>query len=309
MSMVKIDGTKIKRLREKQGLTQLYLATAVEVTTDTISRWENRRYPSIKMENGLKLAEALGIELEDILEIEDVKTIEAQIHTQAKDTIVKQAITSEAKERSVHVFKLPWPLLILSATLFIIIFGFLFSYFNMHPGAYISAERIAPGHSVAGQPLPVLIKVTDGTDDTTAIIIKEEIPDGGNLISNSPKTTGKSGKNREIKWLKKVRGETTFAYVITISGANGQDILLKGTIANSGELEKVISGSSKIVISNYHWADSNQDNVISDKEILIVYDLYSEIKNLNLDIDAIEEMWLGSGYRWNQDSDSFKVID
>ncbi len=68
MSMVKIDGAKIKQLREQQGLTQLYLATAVEVTTDTISRWENRRYPSIKRDNGLKLAEALNVPLEDILE-------------------------------------------------------------------------------------------------------------------------------------------------------------------------------------------------------------------------------------------------
>ena len=68
MSMIKIDGAKIKLLREQQGLTQLYLATAVEVTTDTISRWENRRYPSIKRENGLKLAEALNVPLEELLE-------------------------------------------------------------------------------------------------------------------------------------------------------------------------------------------------------------------------------------------------
>ena len=46
-----------KEIREKKGLTQLYIATAVGVTTDTISRWENRRYPSIKTENGEKLAE------------------------------------------------------------------------------------------------------------------------------------------------------------------------------------------------------------------------------------------------------------
>jgi transcriptional regulator with XRE-family HTH domain len=41
--MVKIDGSKVRRLREQKGLTQLYVATAVQVTTDTISRWENKR--------------------------------------------------------------------------------------------------------------------------------------------------------------------------------------------------------------------------------------------------------------------------
>jgi len=66
--MVLIDGAKVKEFREKQGLTQLYMATAVGVTTETISRWENRRYPSIKGDNAEKLAEALGVTVADILE-------------------------------------------------------------------------------------------------------------------------------------------------------------------------------------------------------------------------------------------------
>ena len=66
--MIKIDGARIRAIREAKGLTQLYVATAVEVTTDTVSRWENRRYPTIKKENGLKLAQALEVELEDILD-------------------------------------------------------------------------------------------------------------------------------------------------------------------------------------------------------------------------------------------------
>ena len=69
--MVKIDGSKVRNLREAKGLTQLYIATVVGVTTDTISRWENKRYPSIKEENALKLAEALEVTLDDILEKED----------------------------------------------------------------------------------------------------------------------------------------------------------------------------------------------------------------------------------------------
>ena len=68
--MVRIDGARVKELREKQGLTQLYMASVVRVTTETISRWENGRYPSIKGDNGEKLAEALGVELADILEID-----------------------------------------------------------------------------------------------------------------------------------------------------------------------------------------------------------------------------------------------
>ena len=69
--MVKIDGSKVRSLRESKGLTQLYISTVVGVTTDTISRWENKRYPSIKEENALKLADALEVSLEQILEKEE----------------------------------------------------------------------------------------------------------------------------------------------------------------------------------------------------------------------------------------------
>ena len=68
MSSVQIDGDAIRSIREEKGLTQLYLATVVGVTTDTISRWENRKYPSIKFENAEKLAQALEVDLEDIVD-------------------------------------------------------------------------------------------------------------------------------------------------------------------------------------------------------------------------------------------------
>ena len=66
-STVRIDGDRIKALRLQKGLTQLYLASFVGVTTDTISRWENKKIPSIKRENALKLAEALEVSLDEIL--------------------------------------------------------------------------------------------------------------------------------------------------------------------------------------------------------------------------------------------------
>ena len=98
MSMIKIDGGKIKRLREQQGLTQLYLATAVQVTTDTISRWENRRYPSIKKENGLKLAEALNVELQEILEEKQVDIDETELRESvAGAAVYAQTVPHEQK--------------------------------------------------------------------------------------------------------------------------------------------------------------------------------------------------------------------
>ena len=84
--MIKIDGARIRQLREQKGLTQLYIATAVDVTTDTVSRWENKRYPSIKKENGIRLAEALEVELEDILEYDDTEAGYSEPIEQQSDT-------------------------------------------------------------------------------------------------------------------------------------------------------------------------------------------------------------------------------
>ena len=66
-STVCLDSAEVKRIREELQLTQLYVSKVVGVTTDTISRWENNRYPTIRRENALKLAEALDVPLTDIL--------------------------------------------------------------------------------------------------------------------------------------------------------------------------------------------------------------------------------------------------
>ena len=63
---IAIDGLKIRQLRETKKLTQLYVANVVGVTTDTISRWENNRYPTIKRDNAEKLAAALEVGLAEI---------------------------------------------------------------------------------------------------------------------------------------------------------------------------------------------------------------------------------------------------
>jgi len=64
---VAIDGNVIRRIREEKRLTQLYVAKVVGVTTDTVSRWENNSYPTIKWDNALKLAEGMEVDFTEIL--------------------------------------------------------------------------------------------------------------------------------------------------------------------------------------------------------------------------------------------------
>ena len=306
MSMVKIDGAKIKLLREQQGLTQLYLATAVEVTTDTISRWENRRYPSIKRDNGLKLAEALNVQLEDLLEdgIDDTQEDESSAPPPTSDN--RQPDNLLVRQPGLRKL---WPLLILSGTLLLIITTFLWNFYQSQTAGGFTAERILPPHCIAGQPFPVIISITGAPAAPTALIIKETPPANGTVKATSPKVTTAGLKNNQIKWLKKIEGKTYFAYIVTVSGKEPETEQFSGTAAISHEAESPISGPSTIAISHYHWADTNEDNIISDDEILAVYERYGEITDVDLDIDLIEEIWLGSSYRWDASKSTYKIID
>ena len=302
--MVKIDGAKVKLLRENQGLTQLYLTTAVQVTTDTISRWENKRYPSIKKENGLNLAEALGVKLEDILEtptaIEEVTDEESTVPSQFQTAVSNGGI-----------FKKFWPLYILGAT-FTAILGTI-GYFLINPSVPVtlSAERSLPVHCIPGQPFPVIIKVTGLPAGSTALILKERFPENAKILKTVPEVNAAGVKNGRIKWLKKIEHNALFFYVLSIDGQETEHLLFSGSVAiNSSSSHLLpVTGDTKISLGKHHWADSDKDNLISDNEILTVYDRYSGIKELGLDLDLIEEIWLGSGYNWNQKTSSFEIFE
>lgn len=305
MSMVKIDGSKIKRLREDQGLTQFYLATAVQVTTDTISRWENKRYPSIKKENGIKLAEALNVTLDDLLERDEIAEPPTSQAPSDKDSLPRpDGLLSRIKKI--------WPILLLSLTLFCILFAFAWYYSLFSaPEQQIIAERNAPEHCIAGQPFPVLIRITGAPDDKqTAIIIRENVPANAKIIKISPEIAKGGMKKDIIKWLKKINGSTTFAYVISVAGSQDDKVTFYGTatVGSDSGSPPTIGGSTSTTIGHYHWADTDKDNTISDSEILAVHDRYNEVEGIAVDIDTIEKIWLGSGYRWNETTQSLEIL-
>ncbi len=294
MTMVKINGEKVKLLRENQGLTQLYLATAVQVTTDTISRWENRRYPSIKKENGLNLAEALGVELEELLE------------SPARDISPSFKADSQSS-----VFKKFWPLALLAATLIAIFGGFGYYLIIATSSVPLTAKRSLPAHCIKGQPFPVIITVTGASSGSTALIIKEGFPENATILKTLPDVNAAGLKNKRIKWLQKIEKSAIFSYVLTIDDRNNEELLFGGSVATNSNSSNLlpITGDVKISLSKYHWADSDGDNIISDNEILTVYDRYSEIEGLGLNIDLIEDIWLGSGYKWDQKTSSYKIFE
>lgn len=299
--MIKIDGEKIKLLREQQGLTQLYMATAVGVTTDTISRWENKRYPSIKEENAQKLAETLEVEVEEILlaETEDVKNEENEKNVSNQPP--RTNIYSPKRKKA--------PLFIVLGIVVLIGCIFWSARYFMKPdvAAELRAERFMPERSLPGSPFPVVVEVYHQDSDGVSIILKESLPENSEVLQTLP-SQGASSNSEEIKWLKKIDGTTRFSYLVKINSAEYREYNFTGTISTAAETGNIaVSGNNTISLGPYHWADKNGDNSISDQEILTVFDYYSGIDDFTIDIEFIEKMWLGSKYTWDESTQKISI--
>lgn len=295
--MIKIDGEKIKALREQQGLTQLYMATAVGVTTDTISRWENKRYPTIKEENAEKLAEALEVEVAEILLVEENEVVT----TPAEHVISENSQSPQRRKPTL-------PLIIITTAIFATIGIFVArALFNKGNGFELNAVRIMPERALPNNTFPVIIKVHYTGDEPLSIILKENLPKGSVVLETSP-PNGSTQEGREIKWLKKVGETTRFSYLIKISGDTEERFTFDGTISTATTDDSIqVNGVGTIQLGPYHWADTDGDNTISDQEILTVFDYYSEIDDFTVDIEFIEKMWLGSKYTWDEKEQKISI--
>ncbi len=295
-AMIKIDGNRIKAIRESQGLTQLYLATAVEVTTDTISRWENKRYPTIKEENGLKLAEALGVQLDEILLQELVGEKPPLSHTSLHD------------EPSAQFSKHPLLAGLLLATITLIVALLGVFHFNKKVST-IQANRVMPAKVISGSPFPIVVVVRSSSKNAISLILKETLPTGAIVRSVTPRA-GVTPVNNELKWVQKIGKSEMFSYLVTLSGKEGENLQIQGTVKTIDEEQTiVVKGQEDVLLANTHWADTDGDNKISDQEILTVFDRYGDLDALDINIEQIEKIWLGSGYTLNQQNNLITISE
>jgi transcriptional regulator with XRE-family HTH domain len=300
--MVRIDGAKVRQLRESNKLTQLYLSTVVGVTTDTISRWENRRYQSIKLENAEKLAQALEVTLEDIQKQEQTEP-----EQQAPD-VTPQEIEHPQKSRPRHIIILSVLLIVAACAIL------LYSLFSDQPQNAVSAERILPPHVSPGQAFPVLIRVFSAEQQPVSLIVKELIPQGTLALQGLPSITSIDHKENSLKWIRRIdTDESVYAYMCQVPAdiIQQDQLIFNGTVTLKHNVRdrQTIEGANSLAIAPYHWADSNRDYMIDDEEILAVYDIYSDIEELSFDRELIDSIWASSGYTWNPAQEQFIIVD
>lgn len=303
MSSVNINGSAIREFREQKELTQLYLATVVGVTTDTISRWENKRYPSIKLENAQRLAEALGVELDDILEHADSDQVEVDaVLTDQQDWIPKKDKPFFIPKKGVFAGAL--------FSILVVLFGGYYWVTNgQHPT--VAATRILPPHTAPNLSFPVIVRLKASTSIDTPILLRETITGRATataLKSTIPSTMQEYGKNP--RWIGHlVQGEAAFLYMVhPDQGMQLGELLSFAGDCVSGKVNKKgtqIVGLKSVRIEMAHWADTDKDFIITDNEILDAYEHYSLPGNIDVDFSDLESLWLAGKYRWDENKRAF----
>jgi transcriptional regulator with XRE-family HTH domain len=285
---VSIDGAALKRIREEQKLTQLYVSKVVGVTTDTISRWENNRYPSMRRDNALKLAEALEVDLESLL------------------------FNPEPPPEAPRVETAPLPWLIIGAltTLLLITVGFLLFRPDTDPiPVAVTAERILPAYAAPGALIPVQVHLTQRAEDT-GFILREYLPKGWKLIQASPPASSIDNDSGVARWIIKAgdnREQIVYLAQVGALAKPDSDAVIQGeVVAGSGEGQAVpIQGEGRIYVRPFHWADQNGDAVIDDGEMLQASYTVDVMSGVHIDWSELERIWSAGGYRWDDRQGKF----
>jgi transcriptional regulator with XRE-family HTH domain len=295
---VSIDGLRIRTLRETQKLTQLYIASVVGVTTDTISRWENNRYPTIKRDNAEKLADALEVPLDEILRAE----VPYEEPPSPPET-PPGTLSPQDRRR---------PAWLLPLVLILLLTGGGMAAFSLLQNPPPAATRLLPPNCAPGTVIPVQVKISRNESGNRGLIVKERLPAGWRLVRSSPPAASGTSGGDEVKWLIPAgEGQVTISYTVKSPDKAGQQARFSGDVGvHAGGITRTtsIGGAELLTINGCHWADVNCDGRIDDNEIMPAYYLTEEMKELGLEWKGIEAIWSARGYLWDGVKKEFTLV-
>lgn len=293
---LKIDGEVIRRLREEQGLTQLYVAKVVGVTSDTISRWENNRYPSIKTANAQRLAEALEVKVDAIVQQPEDEAVVETHETAAQRSFPGVTIALLGVGGAIVVVGLIVMWKILTA-----------------PDPDVWAERLLPSYAAPGTEVPVKLTFTG---EAARIVVREQIPAGWELVAAIPEPDSFDPASGLMRWIMEVGQEPASIHYLTrvaeqaplhsLQKFNGE-LVLRSEVPARGRIGMV--GANQLVIEQVHWADLNADNRIDDDEMLDASYLAESAGSLSLGMEKLEKLWMAEHYYWDPAAHIFVGVE
>ncbi len=289
-STVCLDGTAVKRIREGQQLTQFYVSKMVGVTTDTISRWENKRYPTIRRENALKLADALEVPLVDLL----LKS--------AKDS-AEEVIPVQKKSSLLWFIFVP---------LVVVVLFVFFSSLSKSPSlpVLVTAERILPNFAGPGSILPVQVRMTHRAK-SGGVILREYFPKGWKIVQANPPASSLDNVNGVARWIIKAGDDRDrIVYLVQVDPAArvNSEGRFQGEIVASRKGNRsavAIQGESKIAVAPVHWVDADGNGRIDDGEMLEGSFTIEDMAGVHIDWQDLEDLWDAGSYFWDSQKGKF----
>lgn len=283
-SAVQLDAASVKRIREERQLTQLYVSKVVGVTTDTISRWENNRYPTIRRENAIKLADALDVALDDIL---------LQLAGPADQPAVAGGRTRPAL----------W--LLLTALALVGCYA-VFSFFaeTPPPPAAVTATRILPNFAGPASTIPVQLSLTQRTP-SSGFLLREYFPKGWKIVESFPPAASLDNVNGVARWIIKAgEDRERVVYLIQVDPSakvNSEGSFQGEIVAGKGGKQTAVpvQGATKISVAPLHWADQDGNGRIDDGEMLEGSFTIEDMAGVHLDWSDLEKLWTADGYFWD----------
>ncbi|MCD6526259.1 MAG: helix-turn-helix domain-containing protein [Desulfuromonas sp.] len=279
---LQIDGSAIKSIREQQSLTQLYVAKMVGVTTDTISRWENNRYPTIKRLNAERLAEALEVELEQIV--------------RPPESVTDESIVAQPRRFRWWLWSGFVLVVLLMTTLW---------WWNR---PQVVAERLLPSYAAPGAVFPVRLQFSGSA---VRGVVREQLPEGWRLVAALPKPDSVDDASGLIRWIVQLEDQPLHIYYLVQAAADAplnQMTRFRGELVAHSASQRVkaeLIGADRLVIQHIHWADLNADQMIDDDEMLDASYLSENMPDLPLDLDAVEQLWIEEHYYWDDADQHF----
>jgi transcriptional regulator with XRE-family HTH domain len=285
-----LDGSALRRIREEKRLTQLYVAKVVGVTTDTVSRWENNRYPSVRKDNALRLAEALEVPVQQILR-----------------ECPPEELPPPTSQR--HPF---YPIALLGMLLLAGLGVFLYGRNAASPPSVdIVATRLLARHAAPGTVIPVRIWIETDRLDAKGFILRENFPAGWKLIEAFPPASSLDNEAGMVRWLLKPgENRLLISYLLRVAADAplGQQGHFTGEVVVSGNgrnLSKGLLGDGQVKIAPFQWADQDGDRRIDDSEMLQASDLVEEMQGVHVDWKLLEKIWDAGSYLWDAEGHRF----